>query len=133
RDPQGKDIGLNAEGGPAADQPLLAAVGQPALAKLTGGTAFLAPAAGVLRAADVVLPEYQGGQDYLAAWDLQSPQGSFKAGWAAPTNDLQFLTGPSVADISSVPGEEVVEGSAHHDFQGFTSAGTKAPGWPKLS
>jgi hypothetical protein len=38
-----------------------------------------------------------------------------------------------VADISPLPGEEVVNGSAHHDFQGFSSAGTNVPGWPKLS
>jgi hypothetical protein len=133
RDPNGHDIGLNTEGGVGTDQPVLAAFGHPAFAELAGGTAFLAPGAGVQRALDVVLPEYQGGQDYLVAWDLQQPQGTIKAGWPAPTNDLQFLTGPSVADISPVPGEEVVEGSAHHDFQGITSVGTKAPGWPKLS
>src|SRR3954454_3847813 len=131
--PAGNEIGLNTEGGAGSDQPILAAFGHPAFAELAGGTAFLAPGAGVQRAADVVLPEYQGGQDYLVAWDLQSPQGTIKPGWPAPMNDLQFLTGPSVADISPVPGEEVVEGSAHHDFQGITSGGTKAPGWPKLS
>ena len=133
RDPQGKDIPLNTEGGVATDQPILAAFGQPAFGELAGGTAFRAPGAGVMRAADVVLPEYQGGQDYLVAWDLQQPQGTIKQGWPATTNDLQFLTGPSVADISPVPGEEVVEGSAHDDFQGITSVGAKAPGWPKLS
>lgn len=134
RDPQGHDIALNTEGGAGTDQPVLAAFGHPAFAELAGGTAFLAPGAGVMRAADVVLPEYQGGQDYLVAWDLQQPQGTIKQGWPAPTNDLQFLTGPSVADISpSTPGQEVVEGSAHDDFQGITSVGTKLPGWPKLS
>jgi hypothetical protein len=133
RDAEGHDIALNTEGGAGADQPVLAAFGHPAFAELAGGTALLAPVAGLQRALDVVLPEYQGGQDYLAAWDLQLPQGTLKAGWPAPVNDLQFLTGPSVADISPAPGEEAVEGSAHHDFQGITSAGTKAPGWPKLS
>jgi hypothetical protein len=133
QDPNGHDIALNTEGGAGQDQPLLPAFGHPAFAKLAGGTAFLAPAAGLMRAADVVLPEYQGGQDYLVAWDLQSPQGTIKSGWPSYTNDLQFLTGPSVADISPLPGEEVVEGSANDDFQGMSSAGTKLPGWPKLS
>jgi hypothetical protein len=133
RDAEGHDIALNTEGGVAADQPVLAAFGHPAFAELAGGTALLAPAAGLQRALDVVLPEYQGGQDYLVAWDLQLPQGTIKPGWPAMTNDLQFLTGPSVADISPLPGEEAVEGSAHHDFQGISSAGTKVPGWPKLS
>jgi hypothetical protein len=133
RDPEGHDIALNTEGGVGTDQPVLAAFGHPAFGELAGGTAFLAPVAGLQRALDVVLPEYQGGQDYLAAWDLQLPQGTIKAGWPAPMNDLQFLTGPSVADISPAPGEEAVEGSAHHDFQGISSSGTQVPGWPKLS
>jgi hypothetical protein len=135
RDPQAKDIPLQTEGGVAADQPLLAAVGHPAFGELAGGTALLAPTAGVLRAADVVLPEYQGGQDYLTAWDLQLPQGLIKPGWPGTVNDLQFLTGPSVADIDpSQPGQEVVEGSSHDDLQGFSSGGAKlGPSWPKLT
>jgi hypothetical protein len=134
RDPQGKDIPLQTEGGAAHDQPLLAAVGHPAFGELLGGTALLAPAAGVTRAVDVVLPEYQGGQDYLAAWDLQEPQGVFRPGWPGTMNDLQFLSGPSVADIDPAsPGEEVVAGSAHDDLQAFGSSGAKTPGWPKLT
>jgi hypothetical protein len=134
RDPNGKDIGLDTEGGLAQDPVFLAAFGNPAFADLAGGTAFVAPAAGVTRAADVVLPEYQGGQDYLVAWDLQQPQGKVKQGWPGVMNDLQFLTGPSIAEFGSSPGEEVVNGSAHHDLQAFTSAGTKLPpGWPKLT
>ena len=133
RDPNGHDIALNTEGGTATDQPFIPAFGHPAFAKLAGGYAFLAPAAGLQRALDVVLPEYQGGQDYLVAWDLRSPQGSIKPGWPTTMNDLQFLTGPSVANISPLPGQEVVEGSASDDFQAMTSAGTKLPRWPKLS
>jgi hypothetical protein len=136
----GKDTGMNSEGGVGDDQPFLAAVGHPAFAELAGGTAMLAPAAGVQRAADVVLPEYQGGQDYLVAWDLQQPQGTVRQGWPVMMNDLQFLTGPSAADLSPVPGDEVLAGSAHHDLQGYTSAGTPippsgpgAPSWPKVS
>lgn len=130
----GKDTGLNSEGGAGDDQPFLAAVGHPAFAELAGGTAMLAPAAGVQRAADVVLPEYQGGQDYLVAWDLQQPQGTVKQGWPAVMNDLQFLEGPSAADISPAPGDEVLNASAHHDLQGFLSTGQPvAPNWPKVT
>ncbi len=49
------------------------------------------------------------------------------------TNDLQFLTGPSVADIDGQPGEEMVEGSASQDFEAYNGAGTPVSGWPKLS
>ena len=130
----GKDVALNTEGGAASDQPFLAAVGHPAFAELAGGTVFLGPVAGVQRALDVVLPEYQGGQDYLSAWQLELPDGTVRPGWPVLMNDLQFLTGPSVADISPVPGEEVVAASAHHDLRAYTSSGAVAgPSWPKLT
>jgi hypothetical protein len=50
-------------------------------------------------------------------------------------NDLQFLTGPAVADIDGRPGEEVLEGSASLDFNAFDGAGAPADPsrWPKLS
>ena len=134
RDPDGKDIGLNTEGGAGSDQPLLPAVGHPAFGDLGSGISFLAPAAGVQRAADVALPEYQGGQDYLVAWELTEPQGTIKQGWPVQMNDLQFLTGPSIADLSPAPGQEVVAGSAHHDLRGYNSAGAvMGPEWPKLT
>ena len=53
------------------------------------------PAAGVIRALDLAVNEYQGGQDFVAAWDATT--GQFRPGLPAPVNDLQFLTGPSVA------------------------------------
>ena len=49
-------------------------------------------------------------------------------------NDLQFLTGPSVADIDGVPGEEVVAGSASLDLQAYNAAGAPVgTKWPKLT
>src|SRR3954452_7685882 len=119
--------------GGAQDSPFIAAFGHPAFGELAGGTTFLAPAAGLKRALDVVLPEYQrGGQDYLVGGE--TPSGQLRPGWPRPVNDLQFLTGPSTGDIDpSSPGEEVVSGSASDDLQGFTSAGTDVDGWPKLT
>ena len=99
------------------DHPVLPAVGHPAFGDF-GGSAptLLAPAAGVQRALDLVLPEYQPtGQDFLAGWD--SSTGQFRPGFPAAVNDLQFLTGPSVADIDGLPGEEVVEGTASQDWR----------------
>ena len=128
----GKDVALASSGGTSTDQPFLAAFGHPAFGSVAGGTAFLAPVAGVQRALDVVLPEYQGGKDGLAAWVPRS--GSVRPGWPAEVNDLQFLTGPSVADIDpSVPGEEVVAGTSSMDLQAFSSGGSDVPGWPKLT
>jgi hypothetical protein len=50
-------------------------------------------------------------------------------------NDLQFLTGPSIGDLNpSVPGEEVLEGTASKDLAGLSSAGTPIDdAWPKLT
>ena len=129
--PGGKDEALPTYGAVAADQPFLAAFGHPAFGKLGLGTSFLAPAAGVQRALDVVLPEYQGGQDYLASWATRT--GRLDPTWPRPVNDLQFLTGPSVGDVDGLPGEEVVAGTSSNDLQAFTAAGTDVPGWPKLT
>ncbi len=130
----GLDRALPAERSPTAavDPVFLAAVGHPAFGTLAGKPSFLAPVAGVTRALDVVLPEYQGGRDYLAAWDTAS--GELAPGWPAPVNDLQFLTGPSLADIDGIPGQEVVGGTASDDLYGFTGAGTPIDAaWPKLT
>jgi hypothetical protein len=45
----------------------------------------------------LVNERYFGGQDFLAAWN--TPSGQMRLNFPARTNDLQFLTGPSVADI----------------------------------
>jgi hypothetical protein len=49
-------------------------------------------------------------------------------------NDLQFLTGPSGADIDGLPGVELVAGSASKDLQAFNAAGVPASAaWPKVT
>jgi uncharacterized repeat protein (TIGR01451 family) len=115
------------------DTPAIPAVGHPAFGNLDGtGPSFLVPAAGVIRALDLGANEYQGGQDFLAAWDPGS--GQFRPGFPAPVNDLSFLTGPSIADVDGLPGEEAVGGTASLDFYGFDAAGTQINArWPKLS
>ena len=79
-------------------------------------------------------PEYQRtGQDFLAAWSVQGG-GQLRPGYPQTVNDLQFLTGPSVADIDGLPGEEIVEGSASKDLAAFSAAGTPVnQRWPKAS
>jgi hypothetical protein len=132
REPNGRDRSLRAASAGATDTPFLAAFGHPAFADLGDGSTFLAPAAGVQRALDVVLPEYQGGHDYLVAW--RPATGTVKEGWPAEVNDLSFLTGPSAGDIDpSVPGEEIVTATSSDDLQGFTANGSDVPGYPKLT
>lgn len=115
------------------DTPAIPAVGHPAFGNLApgGSPEFLAPASGVIRALDLVVNEYQGGQDFIASYDAGS--GQFQPGWPSPVNDLSFLTGPSVGDLDGLPGEEVVGGTASLDLYGFTPAGAGLPGFPKLS
>jgi hypothetical protein len=116
------------------DHPVFPAVGLPAFGDLGGlQPAFVAPVAGLLRALDLVVPDYQvGGQDFTAAWD--SATGQMRPGFPAQENDLAFLTGPSVADIDGLPGEEIVEGTASLDLQAFNALGQPvSSAWPKLT
>jgi len=114
------------------DHPVIPAVGSPAFGDL-GGTqpSFLAPAAGLKRALDVALPDYQGGQDVLGAWDTST--GQFRPNYPEAVNDLQFLTGPSIGDVDGSPGEETVEGTASMDLSAFNGLGASPAGWPKLT
>jgi hypothetical protein len=116
------------------DHPVFPAVGLPAFGDLGGlQPSFLAPVAGLLRALDVVVPDYQvGGQDFTAAWD--SATGQMRPGFPARQNDLALLSGPSVGDIDGLPGEALVAGTASLDLQAFNALGQPASSaWPKLT
>ena len=136
KDPtNGKDIALQSDVSAApthGDSPVLPAVGHPAFGDFGGGISLLAPAAGVIRALDLAVNEYQGGQDFLAAWDAAT--GQFRPNWPRTMNDLQFLTGPSVADIDGLPGEEALAASASLDLAAYGASGAPVSGaWPKLT
>ncbi|MEJ7715116.1 MAG: hypothetical protein WKF40_05165 [Thermoleophilaceae bacterium] len=64
----------------------LPAVGLPAFGTVAGRTAFVGPVAGLVRALDVVAPEYQGGADATAAWNPET--GQYLPGFPAQQNDL---------------------------------------------
>jgi hypothetical protein len=131
----GKDVALQTDfsaSGQKYDTPAIPAVGHPAFADFGGTLSFLAPAAGLIRALDLGANEYQGGQDFAAAWDAQT--GQFRPDFPAPVNDLQFLTGPSIADLDGLPGEEAVGGTSSLDLYGLNAAGAPfSPAWPKLT
>jgi Subtilase family len=135
-DPSGKDVPLQSDvsGSTSLDHPFLPAVGSPAFADLDGtGLSFVAPVAGIQRALDVVFPEYQpAGQDFIAAWSVAGG-GQLRPNFPQQVNDLQFLTGPAVADIDGLPGQEIVEGSASMDLEAYDAAGAELPRWPKLT
>jgi len=118
------------------DTPAIPALGNPAFGRVGPGgrTAFLGPAAGLMRAIDAAAPEYQPSQDFLVAWDPTS--GQFQPGFPSPVNDLQFLTGPSAGDVTGLPAsqEAAVEGSASLDLTALNSVGAPASqNWPKLT
>ena len=71
------------------DTPTIPAVGHPAFGNLIpGGSAeFLAPTAGVIRALDLGVNEYQGGQDFVVRLRDHAPASS-SPGWPSPVNDL---------------------------------------------
>jgi len=133
----GHDTALSTDvsaGAGQVDHPVFPAVGLPAFGDLGGpAPSFVAPVAGLLRALDLVVPDYQvGGQDFTAAWD--SGSGQMRPGFPAQENDLAFLTGPSVGDVDGLPGEEIVAGTASLDLQAFDALGQPASSaWPKLT
>jgi hypothetical protein len=131
----GKPVGMQSDipGNPVRGEVLtLPAVGHPAFGNVGGGISLLAPTTGLLRALDLAVNEYQGGEDSYGAWDPAT--GQFRLGWPARTNDLSFLTGPVVGDVGGAPGEDVVGGTAYLDLQAFDAVGQPTTGaWPKLT
>jgi hypothetical protein len=47
--------------------------------------------------------------------------------------ELQFLTGPSIADVGGAPTPEIVEGSAGYFLHAYDVTGTEPLGWPKFT
>jgi hypothetical protein len=119
--------------GVVQDSPAFPAVGHPAFGNFGGGVSFLAPAAGLRRALDAAVNEYQqGSQDFIGAWSTRD--GRFRPGFPAVVNDLQFLTGPSVADLDGEPGEELLGGTASQDLYAVRADGRPlSQAWPKLT
>jgi hypothetical protein len=138
------------------DTPAAAAVGYPAFGTLDDGARppvqLFAPASGMFRSIDAAAPEYQGGQDFIGAWDPQSAQ--FVSGYPAPVNDLQFLTGPVVGAVrrgaclpparhsgspdraahASTGCQQVIGGTSSLDLEAFDAGGAVAgSAWPKLT
>jgi len=118
-----------------ADTPAFPTVGEPAFGTLDGTTtSMFAPAAGLVRALDVVAPDYQkGGQDFIAGWNANS--GQFSPGFPALDNDLSFITGETIGDVTGeAPKQEVLAGTASQDLQAYNGAGAAASSaWPKLT
>jgi len=136
KDSSGRDNTLETDfsaGSTQYDHPAFAAVGYPAFGTLNGTSIdFFTPEAGLLRALDVALNDYQGGEDFIGGWNPSS--GQQLSGFPAEVNDLQFLTGPAVGNITGGSGQQVIGGTASLDLAAFNSSGQAASSaWPKLT
>ncbi len=135
----GKDNTLETDFAAAApekyDTPTFPAVGYPAFGTLETGAPpdIFMPTTGLIRALDVVAPEYQGGQDFVGGWNAST--GQFRPGYPSPVNDLQFLAGQAIGDVADIPGtQQVLGGTASLDLQALNSAGAPASSaWPKMT
>ncbi|HYC00616.1 MAG TPA: FG-GAP-like repeat-containing protein [Candidatus Limnocylindrales bacterium] len=136
-DSQGNYNVMATEGYPpanSADTPSFPNLGEGAFGDLngTGALSFAAPAGGLARLLAVALPEQQvSAEDHIAAWNAQT--GAFEPAFPQHQDDLQFLTGPSIADVGGTPLPEVIMGSAGYFVQAFDGAGTAPLGWPKFT
>ena len=146
KDQSGHDRTLLMEPGGALsnspDRPSIPALGGAIFADVlgTGSPSFAAPAAGLGKLLDVVLPEDQIISDnHLAVWDTRGSRQQLPA-FPREVNDLQFLSTPAAADIDGDGMQEVLEGSAYNDLHAFNVLGEEPglhtldpSGWPKFT
>jgi len=136
-DPSGNYLVMATEGYPASnspDTPSFAALGEGAFGALAapGALAFAAPAAGLGRSLAVVLPEEQlTADDHTSAWVALT--GKYLPAYPHHIEELQFLTGPSIAHVGATPLPQVVEGSAGYYLHAFDANGVEPTGWPKFT
>ena len=140
-DPNGYKV-MQTEGGTSTstDTPSVPGLGEGAFGDLTGTGAgplsFAAPAAGLGRLLAIVLADQQlTADDHIAAWAATT--GTYQPTFPHHMEELQFLTGPSIADVGGAPGvrtpPEIVEGSAGYFIHAYGVSGTEPPGWPKFT
>ncbi len=135
---EGRDNALTTEFGATrekTDTPTFPIVGEPAFGTLNGTTtSFFTPTAGLVRLLDIEAPDYQkGGQDFISGWNANT--GQFDPGFPAVDNDLSFITGETIGDITGeAPKQEVVAGTVSNDLEAYNEAGNPASSaWPKLT
>jgi hypothetical protein len=127
---------MQTEGGSSTspDMPSIPAIGEGAFGDLTGSgqLSFAAPASGIGRLLAIVLPDQQlTADDHVDAWVATT--GSFQPTFPHHMEELQFLTGPSIADVGGAPTPEIIEGSAGYFLHAYDVTGTEPTGWPKFS
>src|SRR5438094_4466507 len=127
---------MQTEGGSSTspDMPSIPSIGEGAFGDLTGSgqLSFAAPAAGIGRLLAIVLADQQlTADDHIDAW--LATTGNFQPSFPHHMEDLQFLTGASIADVGGAPTPEIVEGSAGYFLHAYDVTGTEPSGWPKFT
>ena len=126
--------------GDSTDLMATSAFGLTAFGELNGPGDYVmvTPTAGILKAVDVVLADHQmNAQNQVTAWSLSTaPQSCagptcFHQGFPHFMNDLQFLSGPAIADLTGDGRQEILMGSASTDLRAIQPNGTDLPGWSK--
>jgi hypothetical protein len=108
------------------------AFGEGTFADLTGNgdIVYSAAAAGAKKLLGVAVNDHQlGAQNQLAAWNVAT--GKMHPGFPHFVNDLQFLAGPAVADLTGSGLQDLIGGSATSDLRAITPAGAEVPGFSK--
>ncbi|GAC1576884.1 MAG: hypothetical protein NVS3B24_07190 [Candidatus Dormibacteria bacterium] len=106
-----------------------------------GDTVVVTPTAGTNKLLDVILAGHQfNAQNSISAWSLSNvppacvaadcaPQ--FHPGYPHYMNDLMFLAGPAVGDITGDGSQAILQGSASNDLRAVDRFGMEVPGWSK--
>lgn len=142
----GEDLTLPSEpfgsGSDSDDMPAFGALGAAVIAELAGegqGFFVLAPVAGFGKLVDIQVAARQFPADnHLAAWRVTGADGApvepaFAPAFPRRVNDLQFIAGPAVADISGDGLPEAIQGSGVYDLHAIDAEGNQPPGWPKFT
>jgi hypothetical protein len=120
----------------SADAPFFGALGSGAFGDLDGAPdglpEYAAPTAGLRVLFDTLVPGSQEFSDHqLAAWNPRD--GSLLPAFPRVMDDMQFLTSPSLADVSGDGIAEVLNGSGVHLVRAFAADGSAPEGFPKFT
>ena len=119
------------------------AFGMTAFGELNGNgdISLVTPTTGLIKALDVILAAHQlNAQNQITAWTLTTPPSGcqgvtcvapFHSGFPTYVNDLQFLSGPAIADLTGDGRQEILQGSATTDLRAVQPNGIDLPGWSK--
>jgi hypothetical protein len=118
----------------AVDAPFFAALGAGAFGDMTGDGVpeYVAPLAGIRELLDVSAPASQEpGSHMIGAFDPLT--GEILPGFPRNMDDMQFLTSPSIADVSGDGNAEIIQGSGGYLLRAFDVDGIAPAGWPKFT